>query len=347
MKFIYKTATAIFLALLMLLGSAMANKSVPTFKAINKKQQVPTFQATDSSTDNQSSGDLPVYSAIPSSDSQSSGDLPIFAEYANSTQNILRATIDGERITFYLASLGLELSDSIARAAYLAYYPNGAARSIFCIELPKDIDSGTKVMDSSKDVYTFSYFNSLNDELEWVTPAYQLVRGEISNADYHANYGSFCLVANDCDGSHFSGTLDCTLTSFTYTSGDYHYDGSDTIEIKDVEFDFTEGSVHPVLNELGISKEGKSTGSSGTSGSQQSDDQSCSYCYGLGWRECGVCGSFGMCGVCDGFGHFTRYTSKGMEYKDCSACRGTGQCSNCGYSGRVTCTFCHGTGRND
>lgn len=278
----------------------------------------------------------------------SGGELSIFSEYEYSTENMLRATINGERITFYLDEAELDdwlgSSFTVAAAKFVAYYPDGAARCEIIISLPEDIDSYTTVTSSSYDVYKFTYYTRLNEDNKWASPAYRLWRGDMYNDtdDNHTAYGDFELTTYTCDGSYYSGTLDCTLTATTY-SGGYHYDDSDTITIEDIEFDYFIGKSHPVCEELGVSRFGKYTGST-NSNTTQYQNEYCEFCYGMGFLECGVCGAFGMCGACDGFGHFTRYTYDGIEYETCGACGGTGACSNCGYSGFIDCYICGGTG---
>lgn len=279
-----------------------------------------------------------------------SDELPIFSEYTNSTKNMLRATINGERITFYLKEAELDdwlgKSYTVAIGTFVAYYPNGKVRCGMTIQLPEDIDSNKTVTKSSKDVYKFTYYTGRRDANNWESPAYRLWRGKMYNDDNHVKYGSFSLTTGSCDGSHYSGKLDCTLTAAPYKSGGYQYDGSDTVTIEDIEFDYRIGYVHPVFNELGMSLTGKTTfGTPNVNPNTGYEAEPCFYCDGMGWTECRVCDTFGMCMACDGFGHYTRFGVNGMEYIICSACGGSGACAMCGYSGFLTCVICGGTGK--
>ena len=325
MKHVMKTTLALLLAVLMLLSTALADW-------------------TCSGCGRSASGNFCSYCG-----NAKGGELSIFSEYTNSTKNILRATINGERITFYLKEADLDdwlgKSYTVAIGYFVSYYPDGKIRSGITIQLPEDIDSNKTVTNSSKDVYKFTYYTGRRDAKNWESPAYRLWRGKMYNDDNHIKYGSFRLVTGSCDGSHYSGTLDCTLTAAPFKGSDYQYDGSDTITIEDIEFDYRIGAVHDVYEELGMSLTGKSSGGSNVVPGSNYTDEACLYCDGIGWTECGVCDTFGQCQACDGFGHYTRIGINGLEFINCSLCGGSGACSMCGYSGFLTCIICGGTGR--
>jgi len=70
----------------------------------------------------------------------------------------------------------------------------------------------------------------------------------------------------------------------------------------------------------------------------------CEYCYGEGDSICTAGCIGGRCLACDDGKVLYDFDSKGNpKYRNCSSCYG-GKCKECGGDGRVSCSYCGGTG---
>ena len=75
----------------------------------------------------------------------------------------------------------------------------------------------------------------------------------------------------------------------------------------------------------------------------------CSYCFGTGEQDCGLCSGSGICQGCYGkgtVGYTPDFSGNGSGGPvECPSCHGDRKCDKCHGSGKITCWKCGGTGK--
>lgn len=240
--------------------------------------------------------------------------------------NMLQATVDGEKMTFYLerentSSDGYELS-------YISFTPEGEANYKIYLRIPLRTKAGSYSGSSGKACY-FSLSTRYNEEKGTWEDFYKMV-----------HYGS----SSSTDIGTYSFTLDSDI-GFEYSEGSGSFEaemeGSSSstegksVSISDGVFRFAKGDAHEIVQAW---QDGSLSSEAGTwidpyRGTDKKEKKLCAKCGGTGKV---------ICSVCDGEGTLVRRKdsvdlgsgSTGYtETVKCACNNGYYDCSRCGGDG--------------
>lgn len=261
--------------------------------------------------------------------------IPAPADYDNVEMgdNMLQATVDGTKMTFYLESAGAA-SDGY-ELSYTSFTPEGEPKYHIYLRIPLGVSAGSYT--SGKGY--FSINTSYNEEKNQWGSSYKAVydgkgeEGKHGSSSFSGNWGSYSLTLDQdmgWEGKEISGTLMAKMEGFsTATKGK-------TVSVDNGVFRAVKGETHQVVQDW---QSGSLAGSSGGwvdpyAGTDKQEKKTCSKCGGSGRVICSYCDGAGTLlqrkeGVNLGSGS-TGYTVE----VDCRACDGGYyKCSRCGGSG--------------
>ncbi len=247
--------------------------------------------------------------------------------------NMLQATVDGTKMTFYLESAG-SASDGY-ELGYTSFTPEGAPRYHIYLRIPLGAAAGSY---SSGEGY-FSISTSYNEEKAQWGSSYKALydgkgeEGKHGSSSFTGNWGSYRLTLDQDMGweeKEISGTLTAVMDGFSSATK------GKTISVDDGVFRAVKGETHEIVQDW---QAGSLAGSSGGwtdpyAGTDKQEKRSCGKCGGNGRVICSYCNGVGTLlqrkeGIDLGSGS-TGYTVE----VDCRACDGGYiQCSRCGGSG--------------
>lgn len=261
---------------------------------------------------------------------------PVPADYDNVEMgdNMLQASVDGAKMTFYLESAG-SASDGY-ELRYISFTPEGEPR--YCIYLRIPLSAAAGSYSSGKSYFSLS--TSYNEETGQWGSSYKALydgkgkEGEHGSSSFTGNWGFYRLTLDQdmgIEGKEISGTLTAEMDGFSSaTSGK-------TVSVDNGVFRAVKGETHQVVQDW---QSGSFTESSFSgwvdpyAGTEKQEKRVCSKCGGSGRVICSYCDGTGTLlqrkeGINFGSGS-TGYTVE----VDCAACdNGYAQCWRCGGRG--------------
>lgn len=266
---------------------------------------------------------------------QAQSPVPAPADYDNVAMgdNMLQASVDGSKMTFYLESTG-SASDGY-ELKYISFTPEGEPRYCVYLRIPLGAAAGSY---SSGEGY-FSIATSYNEEKAQWGSLYKALydgkgeEGKHGSSSFTGNWGSYRLTLDQDMGweeKEISGTLTAVMDGFSSaTTGK-------TISVDDGVFRAVKGETHKMVQDW---QNGSLAGSHGGwtdpyAGTNKQEKKVCGKCGGNGKVICSYCNGAGTLlqrkeGIDLGSGS-TGYTVE----VDCRTCDGGYiKCSRCGGSG--------------
>lgn len=257
---------------------------------------------------------------------------PASADYDNVEMgdNMLQASVDGTKMTFYLESAG-SASDGY-ELSYTSFTPEGEPKYHIYLRIPLGAMAGSY---TSGKAY-FSIDTSYNEEKGQWGSAYKALydgkgeEGKHGSSSFSGNWGSYRLTLDQdmgWEGKEISGTLTAKMEGFSATTK------GKTVSVDGGVFRAVKGETHQVVQDW---QSGSLAGSSGGwvdpyAGTDKQEKKTCSKCGGSGRVICSYCDGAGTIlqrkeGIDLGSGS-TGYTVE----VDCAACNnGYIKCSRCG-----------------